>query len=196
MAKFSLIVSLILGFQVSAWAEGSNIQLPQGYQSEVEFLDNATPDEIAQVYGTPGNSNVELTQFYLEHPALLVKSDKGTPLEIHVSRAKKTMTVSLNGSVIYNWFVTVGLPGLGTTKPFKGHPYGVEYRHPDRQFRGAVLPYVIKVIGGEFIHGTQANYYLGKAHSHGCVRLAMNNAQTLYNLVGTYGLKGTWIEIK
>jgi lipoprotein-anchoring transpeptidase ErfK/SrfK len=186
--------ALIMAVSLPAFGSGT-ISLPQGAKDEVDFLDNATPEEIAAVYDVP-YTNEDLTKFYAEHPKVLARSDKKEKLEIHVSRATKDMTVSVDGQVKYHWPVTIGLKGLGLTKPYKGHPYGREYRHPDHQFRGAVLPYVVKVVGGEFIHGTHADAYLGKAHSHGCVRLRMENAQTLYNLVGQYGLGGTWIVIE
>src|SRR5262249_32367841 len=139
------------------------IQLPQGAANEVDFLDNATSDEISQVYGTP-STNIELIKYYEEHPKVLARSDKKERLDIHVNRAKRSMTVSVDGEVKYTWPVTVGLAakGYGVTVPYKGHPYGREYRHPDRKFPGAILPYVVKVIGGQFIHGTYADSYLGK----------------------------------
>jgi lipoprotein-anchoring transpeptidase ErfK/SrfK len=46
------------------------------------------------------------------------------------------------------------------------------------------------------VHGTQAIGQLGKPASHGCVRLAPENAAVFYDLVETYGKFNTRIVVK
>jgi hypothetical protein len=48
---------------------------------------------------------------------------------------------------------------------------------------------------GHAIHGTQETKKLGKPASHGCVRLAPENARTLFALVKEKGLENTEIVL-
>jgi lipoprotein-anchoring transpeptidase ErfK/SrfK len=45
------------------------------------------------------------------------------------------------------------------------------------------MPHSVFFHGGFAVHGTYAVGSLGRAVSHGCVRLAPGNAATLYSLV-------------
>ena len=49
------------------------------------------------------------------------------------------------------------------------------------------MPYAVFFNEGIAVHGTQAISQLGKPASHGCVRLAPENAATFFDLVETYG---------
>jgi lipoprotein-anchoring transpeptidase ErfK/SrfK len=57
------------------------------------------------------------------------------------------------------------------------------------------MPNSIFFLGGYAIHGTGYLSSLGRPASHGCVRLAPNNAARLYYLVQRYGLEATRITI-
>ena len=48
---------------------------------------------------------------------------------------------------------------------------------------------------GHAIHGSYEVKTLGKAVSHGCVRISPQNAATLYSLVGKNGLKNTQVVL-
>ena len=104
-------------------------------------------------------------------------------LLIEVDKSTQHMTVSVNGQQIYNWPVTTGGSGYdtpsGTFKPFR-----MEVDHYSDEYDNAPMPYSIFFTQtGNAIHGTYEQRNLGRAVSHGCVRLSVKNAATLWNLV-------------
>ena len=67
----------------------------------------------------------------------------------------------------------------GTFKPFR-----MEIDHYSDEYDNAPMPYSIFFTQtGNAIHGTYEQRNLGRAVSHGCVRLSVKNAATLWNLV-------------
>jgi hypothetical protein len=63
-----------------------------------------------------------------------------------------------------------------------------------RQWDNAPMPHAIFFTrDGHAIHGTLEVKRLGKPASHGCVRLSLENAATLYALVEKTGLKNTQV---
>ena len=57
------------------------------------------------------------------------------------------------------------------------------------------MPYAVFFSGGYAVHATAAVGHLGQPASHGCVRLAPQNAAMFYDLVKTYGKYNTQIVI-
>ena len=57
------------------------------------------------------------------------------------------------------------------------------------------MPYSIFFHGGYAIHGTLDVRNLGRAVSHGCIRLAPDQAQLLFELIQAQGVQSTTIEI-
>ena len=57
------------------------------------------------------------------------------------------------------------------------------------------MPFAVFFTGGYAVHATDAVTRLGKPASHGCVRLAPENAATFFKLVSTYGKGNTKIVI-
>ncbi|MGB9328787.1 MAG: L,D-transpeptidase [Pseudolabrys sp.] len=104
-------------------------------------------------------------------------------LLIKVDKSAQHMTVAVNGEQLYNWPVTTGGSGYdtpsGTFKPFR-----MEVDHYSDEYDNAPMPYSIFFTQtGNAIHGTYEQRNLGRAVSHGCVRLSVKNAATLWNLV-------------
>ena len=56
-----------------------------------------------------------------------------------------------------------------------------------RKYDMSPMPHALFFEGGLAIHGTSAIRQLGRPASHGCVRLAPRNAQTLFELVRQHG---------
>ena len=75
-------------------------------------------------------------------------------------------------------------------------PYRLEKMHYSKKFDNAPMPNSIFFIGGFAIHGTEYVGRLGTPASHGCVRLAPQNAQWLYYIVQEAGLNYTHIRIQ
>ena len=104
-------------------------------------------------------------------------------LLIEVDKSAQRMTVTVNGEQLYEWPVTTGgrdydTPS-GTFKPFR-----MEIDHYSDEYDNAPMPYSIFFTQtGNAIHGTYEQRNLGRAVSHGCVRLSVKNAATLWALV-------------
>jgi L,D-transpeptidase catalytic domain len=104
-------------------------------------------------------------------------------LLIKVDKTAQRMTVSVNGEHLYDWQVTTAASGYdtlsGTFKPFR-----MEIDHYSDEYDNAPMPNSIFFTQtGNAIHGTYEQRNLGRAVSHGCVRLSVKNAATLWNLV-------------
>lgn len=114
---------------------------------------------------------------------------------VTVDKSSQQMTVTVDGQPRYNWPVSTGVPGYdtpgGTYKPFR-----MEANHFSREWDNAPMPHSIffsKV--GHAIHGTTHVKNLGRAASHGCVRLAPGNAATLFALVKQQGMANTRVVL-
>ena len=102
-------------------------------------------------------------------------------VHIHIDLTSQTMHVASSQGE-YDWPVSTGRPGHRT-------PTGV-YRPQrmyvtafSRKYDNAPMPHAIFFTGGYAIHGTYATDMLGQVASHGCIRLAPENATTLFDLV-------------
>lgn len=104
-------------------------------------------------------------------------------LLIEVDKSAQRMTVTVNGEQLYEWPVSTGGKGYdtpdGTFKPFR-----MEIDHYSDEYDQAPMPHSIFFTQtGNAIHGTYEARNLGHAVSHGCVRLSVRNAATLWGLV-------------
>ena len=104
-------------------------------------------------------------------------------LLIKVDKSAQRMTVTVNGEQLYDWPVTTGGSGYDTPSgSFK--PFRMEIDHYSDEYDNAPMPYSIFFTQtGNAIHGTYEQRNLGHAVSHGCVRLSVKNAATLWELV-------------
>lgn len=116
-------------------------------------------------------------------------------LVITVDKASQQMTVSRDGALLYTWPVSTGRSGYDTPSgSFK--PSSMERKHFSREWDDAPMPNSIFFTPeGHAIHGTYEPRRLGRAASHGCVRLSRKNAETLYDLVAAAGLESTEVVI-
>jgi lipoprotein-anchoring transpeptidase ErfK/SrfK len=117
-------------------------------------------------------------------PAILIVVDKPT----------QTMTVTVNGQVRYRWRVSTGATRYST--PAGSYtPFRMERMHYSREWDNAGMPHAIFFTQrGHSIHGSD-HPGLGTAVSHGCVRLTLSNATTLYQLVKSVGMGDTKIVV-
>jgi lipoprotein-anchoring transpeptidase ErfK/SrfK len=117
-------------------------------------------------------------------------------VEIVVNKISQKMTVKVDGTRAYVWPVSTGRRGYDTpTGTFQ--PYRMARVHFSKEWDDAPMPYSLFFTpGGHAIHGSPHVKYLGRAVSHGCVRLAPENAARLYALVAKAGLKNTRVVIR
>jgi len=116
-------------------------------------------------------------------------------LLIQVDKSTQRMTVMVDGKQLYEWPVSTGGSGYdtpsGTFRPFR-----MEIDHRSDEWDDAPMPYSVfftKI--GHAIHGTYEQRHLGHAVSHGCVRLSVKNAATLWELVKRQKMANTTVVL-
>ena len=123
-------------------------------------------------------------------PALALK------LNIVVDKISQHMHVSVDGVNTYDWLVSTGGPGhdtpSGTYNIFR-----MEKDHFSQEWDNAPMPNSMFFTQmGHAIHGSSHIARLGTRASHGCVRLAPENAAILFDLVQKAGYKNSVVVIK
>jgi lipoprotein-anchoring transpeptidase ErfK/SrfK len=131
-----------------------------------------------------------------EAPASTTETQKAAPpaVLIVVNKPTQTMTVTVEGHVRYRWRVSTGATQYST--PAGSYtPFRMEPMHYSREWDNAGMPHAIFFTRrGHSIHGSD-NPGLGTAVSHGCVRLTLSHAATLYQLVGSVGMAKTKVVV-
>lgn len=116
-------------------------------------------------------------------------------VSIVIDLSDQHMHVSVGGAPKYSFDVSTGRKGYTTPRG----SYGVQRMYQEyysQKYDLAPMPYAIFFRGGFAIHGTNDTGRLGRVASHGCVRLAPDNARRLYNLVLQHGSGNVSIRVK
>jgi L,D-transpeptidase catalytic domain len=114
---------------------------------------------------------------------------------IQIDKPSQTMTVSVDGQLLYRWRVSTGATGFST--PDGSYtPFRMEVMHYSQEWDNAGMPHAIFfTTRGHSIHGSD-HPGLGTPLSHGCVRLSLTNATTLYDLVTAEGMGKTTVIVR
>jgi hypothetical protein len=127
---------------------------------------------------------------------LTVVEAQATKVLIVVNKPGQKMTVSVDGVTEYVWPVSTGA-GQYETPTGTWHPFRMEAEHFSKEWDDAPMPHSIFFTPlGHAIHGSFHTSALGRKASHGCVRLAPDNAAILFDLVASAGYKNTTVTIK
>ena len=124
----------------------------------------------------------------------------GTPSESSSPSAEaqeptQEMKVFIDGVERYTWEVSTELRGYDTPSG-KYTARSMNEIWYSKQWDDAPMPHAIFFTKkGHAVHGTTETKHLGKPASHGCVRLAPENARTLFALVKEKGLENTEIVL-
>ena len=116
-------------------------------------------------------------------------------LQISINKSTQHMTVTVDGRRLYDWPVSTGGRGYDTPNG-SFQPFRMEIDHHSDEWDDAPMPYSIfftKI--GHAIHGTDKQRNLGRPASHGCVRLSVKNAATLWELVKQQKMANTTVEL-
>lgn len=105
---------------------------------------------------------------------------------VQIDKSAQRMSVSVDGVTRYNWPVSTGRDGYGTPNG-TFHPQSMMRSYFSRKYYNAPMPHAIFFYYGFAIHGTNQVRHLGQPASHGCVRLAPQNATRLFNLMQAEG---------
>lgn len=101
---------------------------------------------------------------------------------VTISKSQQRMSVVADGSELYRWPVSTGRRGFATPNG-AFHPVRLERHWYSRQYELTPMPWAMFFFRGYAVHGTMEAYNLGRAASHGCVRLRPDHAATLFALV-------------
>src|SRR5476651_2022289 len=114
---------------------------------------------------------------------------------VRVDKAAQIMTVTVDGEQRYAWPVSTGMADYDTPAgDFQA--FRMERDHFSKEWDDAPMPYSIFFTpDGHAIHGSLETRRLGKAVSHGCIRLDPRNAAVLYDLVTAEGLGKTEVIV-
>jgi hypothetical protein len=114
---------------------------------------------------------------------------------VAIDKAAQEMAVFVDGFERYVWKVSTGTRGYDT--PIGSYTArSMNEIWYSRQWDDAPMPHAIFFTRkGHAIHGTEETRKLGRPASHGCVRLAPENARTLFALVRETGLENTEIVL-
>jgi lipoprotein-anchoring transpeptidase ErfK/SrfK len=140
--------------------------------------------------GAAGHSEAGFSPFSFFQPHAQVVAT------VSVSRQQMFLEVDEGGrpTTALIWKVSTGKPGLDTPQG-SFHPTWLDANHKSDEYEDAPMPYAVFFSGGYAVHATEFTRRLGTPASHGCVRLSLENAQTFFNLVKTYGAANTRIVI-
>jgi hypothetical protein len=113
---------------------------------------------------------------------------------IQVDKSTQTMTVTVDGAPTYSWPVSTGVARYDTPGG-EFQPFRMERDHFSREWDDAPMPFSIFFTQqGHAIHGTNHSS-IGRPASHGCVRLSVAHARTLFDLVKQQGMKNTKVVL-
>jgi hypothetical protein len=126
--------------------------------------------------------------------ALAFAQSARADLLIAIDKSTQTMTVTVDGALRYVWPVSTGAPGYDTPSG-EFMPFRMEAEHFSREWDDAPMPHSIFFTRrGHAIHGTN-HKNIGQPVSHGCVRLAPQNASILFDLVKQEHMSNTRVEL-
>jgi hypothetical protein len=115
-------------------------------------------------------------------------------LLISIDKSTQRMTVSQDGSALYTWPVSTGVQRYDTPNG-SFTPSRMAKTHFSREWDNAPMPNSIFFTDrGHAIHGT-SHASIGRPASHGCVRLSLANARTLFDLVKREGMSNTTVVL-
>jgi len=116
-------------------------------------------------------------------------------LVIEVDKSAQTLTVSRDGETLHSWPVSTGKSGYATPSG-NFTAFRMEAEHYSKEWDDAPMPHsVFFTKRGHAIHGSHEVKRLGSPASHGCVRLAPENAAKLFALVKAEGLSNTQVVL-
>jgi hypothetical protein len=115
-------------------------------------------------------------------------------VHIHIDKPTQVMTVTVDGQVAYRWRVSTGASKYST--PAGSYtPFRLVKMHYSREWDNAGMPHsIFFTTRGHAIHGSD-HPNIGRPASHGCVRLSLGNAATLFQLVSARGMGNTKVVI-
>ena len=170
-----------------AHATAKSMPKPQSAESLSQPLKRSDCDQAGMTWNDNANVCGEKSEAKLA-PSV-------PTIVINIDKTKQKMTVLLDGVQRYDWPVSTGKAGYSTPSG-TFTPLSMNKVWYSKEWDNAPMPHAIFFMkDGHAIHGSYEVKHLGKAVSHGCVRISPQNATTLYTLVEKTGLKNTQVVL-
>ncbi len=118
----------------------------------------------------------------------------GAAVVAHVNISTQTLTLEVNGWPEGRWAISSARAGYHTPRGSYGVTRTAKVYY-SKKYDNAPMPNSVFFYGGYAIHGTYHIANLGRPASHGCVRLAPQNAAAFYELVQKYGPSHTRVIV-
>ncbi len=151
------------------------------------FIDEHTPEEVGLVFGLSDESRYVIDSSKAKQALVRVKIDLGAQrLSVEAPKFSKVFKIS---SGLAPKFAT---PGSG--KCFA--PDFIQAMHYSTLYNNAPMPNSVFFNGNIALHGTEAEWLLGKPASHGCIRLSKADSKTLYEVVKANGKANTSVCVE
>ena len=115
-------------------------------------------------------------------------------LVVTIDKSQQRMSVRVDGEDRYKWPVSTARAGYVTPNGTY-HPEFLARRWFSHKYYGSPMPHAIFFHEGFAIHGSYETSRLGRAASHGCVRLHPEHAAVLFSLVQKEGTTNTEIVV-
>lgn len=124
----------------------------------------------------------------------VAKPKPAVTLQAKIDLTRQSMTVMEGSRTLATWSISSGVEDHATPRGVF-QPQWTAKMWFSRTYDNAPMPHAVFFKDGAAVHATQAVGALGRAASHGCVRLAPANAETFYKLVQKHGLAHTRIAV-
>ena len=162
---------------------GKAVTVPNGQHA------NVGSDIVAPVTQT------ELSPLSAPPESFEATTSPASKVLVVIDKPTQKMKVFVDDMELYSWKVSSGLPGHATPSGAYTASSMNEIWY-SKEWDDAPMPHAIFFTKqGHAIHGTEETKKLGRPASHGCVRLAPENARTLFALVKEKGLQNTEIVL-
>src|SRR5215213_5403315 len=136
------------------------------------------------------------TALFLSAALTLAAAEANAKVLITIDKSAQRMTVNVDGDTRWTWPVSTGRRGYATPSG-RFTAFRMEKDHFSKEWDDAPMPNSIFFTGqGHAIHGSFHVKSLGRRASHGCVRLAPENAAKLYGLVQKVGMQNTTVVLR
>lgn len=138
-------------------------------------------------------AEAEKPQTRAEHAAK-PKAPLRPTLTANIDLRSQRMVVKVDGQTQYSWPISSGVAAYPTpTGTFR--PQRMEKMWYSRKYDMSPMPHAVFIHGGVAVHGTYHTAALGRAASHGCIRLSTAHAATFYSLVKSHGMARTRVTV-
>ena len=116
---------------------------------------------------------------------MIISAEARVSIDVDLSTQSMAVT-SQSGS--YVWPISSARSGFSTPRG-RYNVVRMETMHRSRKYHNSPMPHSLFFKGGYAIHGTYSIAALGQPASHGCIRLAPQNAAALYQMVRQEGAR-------